>query len=621
MGKVAINFKEGTIAQNKTDIIVGIDLGTTNSLIAYMQDGKAQIIADANDNTLLVPSIIYYDEDSEQIFVGESAKKQLTLHPESTIYSVKRLMGKSYQEMQSNNHLGYTLHPSEDQNIKIKLKDKYYNPIELSAMILSYLKNRAEHALNQKITKAVITVPSYFNDHQRQATRDAGKLAGMDVLRIINEPTAASLAYGIGLNKNENKIIAVYDLGGGTFDVSILRLEDGIFDVLSTNGNTELGGDDFDQAIIQYWEKNQQLIIPTEYKEKNTLRQFAEKAKIFANQNGYFSGTYNNQNLELNTDILNEILEPFISKTITCCKNAMNDSKLKLNEIDEVILVGGSTRLNQVQNRVSEFFNKTVNTNLNPDQVVALGAAIQADILAGNNKEFLLIDVTPLSLGIETIGGLMDTIIPRNSKIPISQARSYTTSVDGQKNLKVAIFQGERELVEHNHKLGELILKNIPPMPAGLPKIEIQFLINPDGILKVKAKELRTQTEQDIEIKSTINLSEEQMALMLIDSIKNAQADLDKRALIEIKNEVKYLIANYNRFLDQNKVHLSDNEKLVLQTSIQKLQYTQDYTDKNTIQTQIDEINNSTAPIAHRMMDITIQNALSGQSINNANHE
>ena len=619
MGKVAINFKEGTIDQAEEEIIVGIDLGTTNSLVAYMDSGIARIIPDQVENTLLVPSVIFIDEENN-ILVGDAAKKQLSVQPNSTIYSVKRLLGKSFQEVANINSLTYQLKTEESSGaIKIKIREKYYDPIELSAMILSYLKKRAEQVLQKKIVKAVITVPSYFNDHQRQATRDAGKLAGLDVLRIVNEPTAASLAYDIGLNKQESKIIAVYDLGGGTFDISILRLEDGVFDVLSTHGDTALGGDDIDQAIISHWMQKYNLPKETSQIDRNRLRQLAEEAKICANGNALFQNEFNGVIVNLDSSELETVVLPFFERTMISCKNAIKDSKLKIEDIDEILLVGGSTRLEFIRKQLSQFFSKSVNTSLHPDHVVALGAAIQADILAGNNKDFLLIDVTPLSLGIETIGGLMDTIIARNSKVPISQARSYTTSIDGQKNLKIAIYQGERELVQHNFKLGEFTLKNIPPMPAGLPKIEIQFLIDPDGILKVKAKELRTNTVQEIEIKSMQKLSEEQMAMMLIDSIKNAQTDLSVRGLIEIKNEVNYLITNYNRFLKQNETILTQEEKSTINSCIEDLEKVKQSDDKDGIQSIVDHCNHLTEQIAHRIMDYSIQDALQGKGIADTN--
>lgn len=615
MGKIAINFKEGSLAE-VPEIVVGIDLGTTNSLIAYMHNGNAIIIPDQYNLNLLVPSIISVDTDN-QILIGSEAKKKLIENPEETIYSVKRLMGKSYTELSKENQFNYQIIANQnEQSIKIKIKDKFYDPIELSAMILSHLKQRAESVLSKKITRAVVTVPSYFNDKQRQATRDAGKLAGLDVLRIVNEPTAASLAYGIGLDKTISKNIAVYDLGGGTFDISILRIEDGIFDVLSTHGDTMLGGDDIDHAIIEHWLSLHPNINLNNYSAKNKLRLFAEEAKIICNNNLNYSQTFQDINLLLTTHELNTIAVPWIQRTIESCKQAIKDSKINLSDIDEVIMVGGSTRLHCVQDAVSIFFNKKINISVNPDEVVALGAAIQADILTGNNKEFLLLDVTPLSLGIETIGGLMDTIIPRNSKIPTSQARSYTTSKDGQKNLKIAIYQGERELVSHNRKLDEFILTNIPPMPAGIPKIEIQFLINPDGIVKVKAKELRTNTEQSIEIKSQLSISEEQMSLMLIDSIKNAKTDIDIRSLIEIKNEANYILLNYQRFKSQNEKILSLEEIEILDNSIHMLNEIITSENKNEIQTVIDQCNAQTESIAHRIMDISIQQSLTGQNIN-----
>ncbi len=617
MSKISIDFKTGLI-KNDRPLYAGIDLGTTNSLIARINGNDPEIIKDSDQQVLFVPSIIYINQDHQSI-IGAKAQSYLQSDAESTVYSIKRLLGKSFAELSNQKiNFGYQLHDDQSPNlIKIKIRDRYYTPIELSAFILQHLKIKAEESLKTVIQNVVITVPAYFNDHQRQATRDAGKLAGLNVLRIINEPTAACLAYGIGLNRDDSKIIAVYDLGGGTFDLSILRIEDGVFDVLSTRGDTQLGGDDFDNAITEYWMKDNPALHYS-----NELRLRAEEAKKIVNDGIEFNSFFQNYSLHLNPEIFNAISFELIQKTIHCCELALQDSKLNLNEIHEVLLVGGSTRLNNVRNEVEKFFQRKPNTSLNPDYAVALGAAIQSDILAGNRKDLLLLDVNPLSLGIETIGGLMDVIIPRNSKIPIQLAREYTTSKDGQVNLKISVYQGERDLVENNRKLGEFTLAGIPPMPAGLPKIQVSFSIDADGILKVKAKELRTNTEQEVTIKSQFSLSPETISKMLIESVQFAKQDMEKKSLLDTINEANAIVLGSEKFIRDNRQHLNEQELLKIQNHISLIKIAIENTIKNDIQKTIEELNNYSTPIAHRVMDMNIQSALTNQKvINNITEE
>ena len=616
MAKFSINLKDGTIDNRKRkEVIVGIDLGTTHSLIAFIKDGKPETIKNESGSSTLVPSIIHFDNE-ENIIVGNDAKSKLIDSPERTIFSIKRLMGKAYEDVEKIKQvLGYKIIDEDAEKlIKIQVGKKFYNPIELSAMILSQLKNNAEKDLGQNVSKAVITVPAYFNDSQRQATRDAGKIAGLEVLRIINEPTAASMAYELGTDREQDKLIAVYDLGGGTFDISILRIESGIFEVLSTNGDTFLGGDDFDKAIFDYW-KSQFEDIDSNKPLIQELRLKSEMAKKALSSSEYYSSTIGNRELRISRAEFIRLVAPLINRTIKHCENAVADAGIDLKDITDVVMVGGSTRIPSVKSAVKEYFQREVHDDLDPDEVVALGAAVQADILAGNRKDMLLLDITPLSLGIETMGGLMDVIIPRNSKVPAAAGRNYTTSVDGQANLRVSVFQGERDLVNDNRKLGEFVLKGIPPMPAGIPKIEIQFMIDADGILRVKAMEKRSDVETEVEIKSQYGISEEEMALMLKDSLVNAKEDMEKRGLIEARTEAQNVILSGQKFIEQNISILSNEEKATIIKMLNRLQSLEKEGSKDEIQNYLEEFNEYTSPLAHRAMDVNIGESLKGKTV------
>jgi len=461
-------------------------------------------------------------------------------------------------------------------------------------------------------------VPAYFNDAQRQATRDAGKLAGLDVLRIVNEPTAASLAYGLGMKNDETKTVAVYDFGGGTFDISILRISNGIFEVLSTNGDTYLGGDDFDHAIVKHW-IDQKGIKEEELKTHKSLAQElrlkGEEAKKYLSNNENFKGEAGGENLELNKAEFEKLIQSFVDKTIQCCKNALADANLTSNDIDEVVMVGGSTRVPLVKESVSRFFERKVHDELNPDEVVALGAAVQADILAGNNKDFLLLDITPLSLGIETMGGLMDVLIPRNTKIPSKAGRQYTTQKDGQNGMRISVYQGERDLVKDNRKLAEFNLSGIPAMPAGLAKVEISFLINADGILNVRAKELRSGVEQNIEVKPQYGLTDTEVEKMLMESIQHASEDIKIRALVEAKTEAQQLIDTTQKFLNKNMEFLLPEEISLTNKALDDLRKALGSENKDLIHQKTESLNEISRPYAERVMDLAISKAMSGKSI------
>ena len=622
MATVAINLATGSFQQE--EIIVGIDLGTTNSLVAYVHPESRQPVA-INDQGRgsIVPSVVHFPADGSDPIIGTEACEFLLTAPQRTVYSVKRLLGKSYRDL--GNHatqLGYKIIDDNSEGlVKIRVDDRFYSPIELSADILKELRARAEHALKTPVNRAVITVPAYFNDSQRQATRDAGRLAGLEVLRIVNEPTAAALAYGIGLDPDEEKTVAVYDLGGGTFDISILRIQQGIFEVLSTNGDTYLGGDDLDRAVVDHWTTTFGLsaAFHTNPHLQQQLRLAAEMAKKYLSQHDDFTThltdeTGQNTTVTLTRAQFNDLIRPLVERTITACRQAVADAKLT-TKLDAVLLVGGSTRVPLVYDAVSEFFGQPANNSLNPDEVVALGAAIQADILAGNRRDVLLLDVTPLTLGIETLGGLLDPIIPRNSKIPTKAGRQYTTSVDGQVNLKIAVYQGERDLVSQNRKLGEFILTGIPAMPAGLPKVDVNFLLNADGILQVEAIELRSNTRQQVEIKPQYGLTDDQVEQMLMDSLLNAKDDVAARLLIEARTAAEQLLYQVSNFTRKNRQHLTEIELHDTEAQVDKVRTALTGTERDPILKAMDELDELTRPYAERVMNISIQQAMAGKKI------
>ncbi|GAA4326403.1 Fe-S protein assembly chaperone HscA [Flaviaesturariibacter amylovorans] len=618
MAKISINMSTGSLQQE--EMIVGIDLGTTNSLIAIIHPGTNQpTVLREFDNSRLVPSIVHFGPGGN-MSVGEEARQYLVTEPQNTIFSVKRLMGKSYRDMEGvAPYFTYkVIDDGTDNLVKVEVNGKFYTPIELSSFILKALKARAEHILKTPVNKAVITVPAYFNDAQRQATRDAGRLAGLDVLRIVNEPTAASLAYGLGLRNDEEKVVAVYDLGGGTFDISILRIAGGVFEVLATNGDTYLGGDDFDRAIVRHWTAGagwDDARISSDKSLAQQLRLAAEEAKKQLSVTDSYNTIIDGQELLITRAGFESLIRTLVERTIDSCRNALADAGLTKEEIAEVVMVGGSTRVPLVRASVADFFGRPVHTEVDPDEVVALGAAIQADVLAGRNKDLLLLDVTPLSLGIETMGGLMDVLIPRNAKIPTKAGRQYTTQKDGQSGMRISVYQGERDLVQDNRKLAEFSLTGIPAMPAGFPKVEVSFLINADGILLVQAKELRSGVQTSIEVKPQYGLTDNEVERMLLDSLEHAQSDMKLRALVEAQTEARVLLETTGTFITKNEAWLTPEEIQVTRSAMQDLEAKVAGTDKDAIQSAIEALNEISRPYAERLMDEAIGKAMKGKSI------
>jgi len=559
--------------------IIGIDLGTTNSVVAVMEGGKPTVITNPEGGRL-TPSVVAINDKGERL-VGQVAKRQAITNPTNTVYSIKRFMGRKFNEVQSEiREVPYEVKPADNGDVRVRIQDKWHAPPEISAMVLRKLKEAAEAHLGEKVEAAVITVPAYFNDAQRQATKDAGQIAGLRVERIVNEPTAAALAYG--LEKKKDETIAVFDFGGGTFDISILEVGEGVVEVKATNGDTHLGGDDLDQRVIEWiageFKRDQGIDLSKDKMALQRLKEAAEKAKcelsttteteinlpfITADANGP-----KHLQLKLNRAKLEQLVEDLLERTLEPCRRALSDAGLEPRQIDEVVLVGGSTRIPRVQQMVRELFGREPHKGVNPDEVVAVGAAVQAGVLGGDVKDILLLDVTPLTLGIETLGGVFTRLIPRNTTIPTRKSEIFSTAADGQTSVEVHVLQGEREMAAHNKTLGKFHLTGLPPAPRGVPQIEVAFDIDANGIVNVSAKDLGTGKEQKITITASSGLAKDQVQEMVHDAEAHAAEDKQAREAADARNEADQLVYQVGKLLDENAAKLSEADQAEVKSAL-----------------------------------------------------
>ncbi len=590
--------------------IIGIDLGTTNSVVAVMEGGKPTVITNAEGNRL-TPSVVAINDKGERL-VGQVAKRQAITNPENTVYSAKRLIGRKFTEVQGEvRHLPYKIEAADNGDVRIRVQGKPYAPPEISALVLRKLKEAAEAHLGSAVTKAVITVPAYFNDAQRQATKDAGKIAGLEVARIINEPTAAALAYG--LDKKADEVIAVFDFGGGTFDISILEVGDGVVEVKSTNGDTHLGGDDIDQRLIEWigaeFKREQGIDLSKDKMALQRLKEAAEKAKCELSTvteteinlpfiTADASGPKHLQ-MKLNRAKFEQLVEDILDRTLEPCRRALQDANLKPGGVDEVVLVGGSTRIPRVQQMVREFFGKDPHKGVNPDEVVAVGAAIQAGVLGGEVKDILLLDVTPLTLGIETLGGVFTKLIPRNTTIPTRKSEIFSTAADGQTSVEVHVLQGEREMATNNKTLGRFVLDGIPPAPRGVPQVEVTFDIDANGIVHVSAKDLGTGKEQKITITASSGLSKDEVDGMVRDAETHATDDKARREQVDARNRADQLAYQVEKTLHESGDKLSADERKGVEEPLAELKQALEKNDADAMRSASERLEQA----SHRMAE------------------